>query len=119
MITGFKKVTHDLTKAELSIVNKVTRYLVEYASKEKVTSGFIINILSDKDGVTISGPRFRKIVNYIRLNFLLPGLIATSEGYYISKKPNEIKSYIESLEHRENAIKQVRRSMQKYYQTLA
>ena len=47
-------------------------------------------------GVKVDGPRIRKIINHIRLNGLVPGLMATSEGYYIATTPEELDEYMKA-----------------------
>ena len=47
------------------------------------------------------------------MNALLPGVIATSEGYYIATTKREMAEYIASLESREGAIHQVSVALRK------
>lgn len=49
---------------------------------------------------------------------LVPGLMASSRGYYITTDPREIERYVRSLEGREAAIREVRRKMVEYWDTL-
>ena len=56
----------------------------------------------------IDAPRLRKVINHIRTNDLLPGLVATSEGYYLATSETELMDYEDSLRGREEAIKAVR-----------
>lgn len=56
----------------------------------------------------ISDARMRKIIHYIQLNGLLPGLVsAGTKGYYVTKDIEEIKRYVESLRARCNSILEV------------
>ena len=59
-------------------------------------------------GHQTSEARIRKIINHIRTADLLPGLIATSAGYFLATSEAELLDYEESLIGREDAIKQVR-----------
>ena len=43
-----------------------------------------------------------------RTTYLIPGLIATSEGYYLATSEQELMDYEDSLRGREEAIKAVR-----------
>lgn len=116
MLEGFEDITHDLTDDEAKLVPYFIAGLKTNVGKANaITSNKIIEILQ-KDGLT--GARVRKIINYIRVNYLLPGLIATSKGYYISTDPQEIKEYIASLGHREAAISSVRKCMEEYLKQL-
>lgn len=54
--------------------------------------------------IKLTGPRLRKLVNYIRSNGLLP-LIATSQGYFTTDCKETIAEQIKSLQERANSIK--------------
>ena len=64
-------------------------------------------------GYKITEARARKLINHIRINGMVIGLIATSDGYYIADSIDELNSYISSLQGREDAIKAVRVSLEK------
>lgn len=64
-------------------------------------------------GYKIDNARLRKVINHIRVNALLPGVIATSEGYYIATTKTEMAEYIASLESRESAIHEVSVALRK------
>ena len=64
-------------------------------------------------GYQISDARVRKIVNHIRTNGLVQCLIATSEGYYVAETEEELKEYEDSLLGREQAIREVRLSIER------
>lgn len=115
MITGFEKHTARLTDDEMKLVRGFTIALERRVGKKNaVTSSYIIKEYK-KQGVKISGPRVRKIINYIRMNNLVPGLIASSQGYYVTDDPEELKGYIESLEGRLSSIAGIlRMTKQKY-----
>ena len=53
----------------------------------------------------------KKLINHIRTNDLIPGLMATSEGYFIASSAAELMEYEESLKNREDAIRAVRLSI--------
>ena len=73
-----------------------------------VSSSQIISRLKLKKGIDIAGPRIRKLIQHIRLNNLLPGLIASSKGYYMAIEKAELKEYAESLQQRINAIQELK-----------
>lgn len=62
----------------------------------------------------ISGPRFRQMIHYIRVNSLVPNLIASQKGYYVATTQEEVEKYIKSLEERRNSFEEVRSIMQAY-----
>lgn len=113
MITGFDSETAPLTfYEEFTLVPVVIAGLRTKTGKEKaVKNGYICSTLQRK-GYDISEARLRKIINYIRTNNLLVGLIATSSGYYIAGSLKEMEDYADSLQGRERAIRQVRESIE-------
>ena len=60
----------------------------------------------------------RKIISHIREEGLMPGLVASSKGYYLTDDPKDIERYIESLDGRETKIRQVKKAMQVYLKQL-
>ena len=48
------------------------------------------------------------MIQYIRLNNLVVGLIATSKGYFVAESIEEIQDWVNSLKSRENAIRSIR-----------
>lgn len=114
VINGFDKETAPLNVEEVAICNYVvTRLQYNKGKARSATSVKIIKGVRESLGVKFSGPRLRKIINHIRRNDLLRGLIATSKGYYISTDAEEIKDYIASLRQRADAINAVADAMQR------
>ena len=109
MIKNFDNETAPLTDyEEKTILPLVLRGLKTKIGKTNaVTNRTIVQRLNIA-GYTITEPRIRKIINYIRMSDLLPGLIATSGGYFLATSEAELMDYEESLLGREDAIKQVR-----------
>lgn len=88
----------------MPIITKVflrTNKIKPIYSKELVKG-----IIERRDKLNIkrfSEARLRKIVNYMRVNAILP-IISTSNGYYLSYEPEDILMMIKSLMARANAI---------------
>jgi hypothetical protein len=59
-------------------------------------------------GYKLTDARLRKIIHHIRIKNIIPLLIATSKGYYISNDENEIELYIKSLNERINSIQEIK-----------
>lgn len=115
MIKGFERHTAVLTDKEAQLVPGFVRALKLRTCKENaVTSTEIIQAFKKRD-VKLTGARVRKIINYIRNNHLLPGLIATSNGYYVTNDPDELRDYIESLEGRLSSIIGILQATKKRY----
>ena len=111
MIKGFDNETQPLTEYELKqVLPAILEGLKTKIGKANtVTNKFIISRL--RGTYKVDAARIRKIINYIRTNDLLPGLIATSEGYFLATTESELLEYEDSLKGREEAIKAVRLSI--------
>lgn len=116
MIDGFEKETQELNEYELTVLLPlIIRGLQTKIGENKaITSTLAIKKLKES-GHKISGPRFRKIVNHIRVSGLIPLLLASSKGYYIAEKRSDVKRFIDSLDQRLNAITLVRDSLEYQY----
>lgn len=109
MIKGFNSETAPLTEYEENVILPIVlRGLRNKVGKANaVTNRTIVQRLNIA-GHTTTEPRIRKIINHIRMTDLLPGLIATSGGYFLATSESELLDYEQSLLGREDAIKQVR-----------
>lgn len=109
MLKGFTSETAPLTEyEEKTLLPLVLRGLKTKIGKgNAVTNRTIVQRLNIA-GYTVTEPRIRKIINHIRMTDLLPGLIATSGGYFLATSEAELLDYEQSLIGREDAIKQVR-----------
>jgi hypothetical protein len=118
-VTGFEHITHDLNEYELNVLLPVFKKgLSSKIGKGKaVTNYHMTKVLTEK-GYKVSGARVRKIINHIRVHGLVPGLIATSAGYYISNDPEEIRQYCKSLSQRANELLRVKKSFEDHIQNL-
>lgn len=115
MLPGFSIETKPLTELEKKLVPVIVRGLSKKIGPANVVSnkGICAGLLKTCK-VNISEARVSKIINHIRMKYLVPGLLANGSGYYISKNPKEIKGYIKSLESRERAINAIRKKTQEY-----
>lgn len=111
MIKGFDRETQPLTEYELGVLLPllIEGLQTKLGRENAVTNKHIVNAL--KDAYKLNEARVRKIINHIRTNDLVPGLIATSEGYFIATTEAELLEYEESLKGREDAIREVRLSI--------
>lgn len=109
MIKGFSNETSPLNDYELRVLLPVILAGLKdkQGKRNAVTNGYIIGRLKQQ-GYRIDAPRLRKVINHIRTNDLIPGLIATSEGYFLAEDEQELMDYEDSLRGREEAIKAVR-----------
>lgn len=109
MIKGFSNETSPLNDYELRVLLPVILAGMKdkQGKRNAVTNGYIIGRLKQQ-GYRIDAARLRKVINHIRTNDLIPGLIATSEGYFLAEDEQELMDYEDSLRGREEAIKAVR-----------
>ena len=114
MITNFENQTQELNEYELStLLPIVVRGLMTKKGKENaITNKSICKALKEQ-GLKITDTRLRKIVHHIRANDIIPLLLATSKGYYISNDNQEIENYIQSLKERANSINFIKTCLQK------
>lgn len=94
MIKGFNSETAPLTEYEESVILPIVlRGLRNKVGKANaVTNRTIVQRLNIA-GHTTTEPRIRKIINHIRMTDLLPGLIATSGGYFLATSESELLDY--------------------------
>lgn len=111
MIAGFEEITYELTNDEKQLAERLAYVLSSRVGvKNAITSEQIIKGFKSHYNVTLKSPRVRKMINYIRVNFLVKNLVANSRGYYIENDAEKIDKYIESLLQRAVAIKEVANS---------
>ena len=103
--------------SEYELITLVPAFLVSFRGKigpeMAVTNKVIVERLRKK-GYKINDVRVRKLINYIRRESLIPGLVASSKGYYVSNDTEELQRYIDSLDGREAEIRRIKKSMQEY-----
>lgn len=109
MIKNFEDFTIELTDAELKLIPMmVDRFSTKRGIKNIVTADTMIAKMDQALGIKMKDTRIRKMIQFIRVNNLVPGLIATSRGYYTAETVAEINQWIESLKARESAIREIR-----------
>lgn len=113
MIKGFKRETCPLNDYEQDILLPAILSVLEgkIGRQNAVKNKDIIELLKKK--YKINPARLRKVINYIRINDYLTGLVATSKGYYMVTDRQELLDYKESLKGREDAIREVRMSIKR------
>lgn len=102
MLSGFEEYTYDLSEEEKEIAREVWKILDQ--SNRPVTNKEICQRLKDEKSISTSGPRVRKMINWMHTSGHLTNLIASSKGYYFASSKDELADYADSLRGRINAI---------------
>jgi hypothetical protein len=107
MITSFEEQTHPLTEYEREVLLPimVLGFKTKVGIERCITNPQICKALKSK-GYDVTEPRIRKIVFYIRNNNLVPKLIASSKGYWIATKKEEVEIWVMSLQSRLEAMQE-------------
>ena len=109
MIKNFEEYTHELTSDERLVVQRIIRRFENLKGKQNIVTGEQIRDgINNNLNLKFDTVRIRKMIQFIRTNDLIAGLIATSKGYYVANTSEEIEDWIESLKSRENAIRKIR-----------
>ena len=119
MIEGFQKETAKLNDYERTVLLPVmVKCLERKIGKENaVTNAYMCDRMNES-GYDIGEARVRKIINHIRINGLVPCLMASSYGYYVTNNAEELRAYIISLKGREEAIRAVRIAVEEQLEEL-
>lgn len=114
MIEGFIEYTAHLTDYEREMV---VPFLVE-GLKKRVGSTYAVRNktmcqeLKARGFENISESKIRKCINFIRMNGLVPHLVASQRGYYVATSIEEVERYCESLKERAMAIFAMRQALE-------
>lgn len=116
----FERYTEKLSQKEKEVYVPwfITGLGTKVGKEKKITGPQMIEGINNRYKIKLGETQVRKIIAYIRENDLLPGLIASQNGYWISKDKQEIQDYIESLEAREAGFRSARLSMERYLKNL-
>ena len=113
MINGFEEYTKELNKDEIKMLPIIAKGLNKKRGEKLAVTNEQIATGMKSVGHKIGSARVRKLINVIRRYSLVNFLIATSKGYYVASERKQVVDYIESLKQREEAINQVRTSLEK------
>lgn len=118
MIKNFERETSPLSDYERDELVPLVVQVLQHCKGKKYALSNKNFISRWGGGYKLNPARFRKVVNHVRNKGLIKGLIATSKGYYIAQTRQELEDYIKSLQGREDAVKELRRSMVKQIKKL-
>jgi len=115
MIRNFEELTKECTEYELNYIMPVLvdNLTAARGKKNAVTNEMLRRALLHMLDIKTSGPRIRYMIHVLRVSDIIPFLIATSDGYYVTDDEEEIKTYIGSIEDRLRSIYQIRRALKR------
>ena len=110
MLENFEEYTAHLTTYEKDMLvpllaNELKHHL---GAKNAIRNKELCRIFTLRGHEGLRESRVRKCINYIRMNGLVPQLIANCRGYYVATDMDELEKYIKSLDDRAKAIWVVR-----------
>ncbi len=113
MIDGFEQITESITPYEKDMIVPalVCGLKKRVGSKYAIRNKTMCQALTARGFEKVSEARIRKCINYIRINGLVPHLIANSHGYYVATSVEEVDKYAESLKDRATAILAMRKAL--------
>lgn len=103
MINDFEKYTEELSDDEMKLLPAFVAGLRNKIGKQNAITNKAIQKAfreSEKWNLNIPDARVRKIINHIRINGLVNGLCASSNGYYVAANDQELSDYLEGLKQR-------------------
>ena len=113
MIEGFNNETAPLNEYERETLLPIfVKCLQRKIGRDNAITNRMMCTKMEEYGYNVGETRIRKIINHIRTNNLIIGLVASGHGYYVADNPDEIKDYIQSLKGREEAIRAVREALE-------
>lgn len=113
MIEGFEQITESITpyEKEMIVPALVAGLKKRVGSKYAIRNKTMCQALAAHGFDKVSEPRIRKCINYIRINGLVPHLVANSHGYYVATSVEEVNKYADSLKDRATAILAMRKAL--------
>lgn len=106
MITNFEEYTATLTTYERDMIVPLlaNELKTRVGSKHAIRNKDLCRMFTERGYQGLTEARVRKCINYIRINGLVPHLIANSHGYFCATSIEQVETYIESLDQRAKAI---------------
>ena len=115
MITNFEEYTATLTTYERDMIVPVLvgELRLRVGAKNAIRNKDLCRQLTAQGYQGLTESRVRKCINYIRMNGLVPHLIANCNGYFCASSIEQVEKYIESLDERAKAIWAMRAALKR------
>ena len=114
-VKGFEQHTSNLTDAEIQLAHKLIPAFKKRTPNNPILACDIVKMVNANMVLDFkfTEVRLRKIINYYRINSILP-ILSTKNGYYCSNDVTEIRACIESLTQRATSILETTFGLEKY-----
>ena len=118
MINGHESITFELSDKEIKLAHKLIGHFKNRTKENPVKSNEIVAGVNRVFNMEkkFTDVRLRKIINYYRVNSIIP-IISTSKGYYVSYDKQEIVDMINSLDQRASSILNCSKGLNKFIQS--
>jgi hypothetical protein len=105
MLKNFEEHTTKMTDGEIQLAHRLIPAFKKRNSSNPILASEICRLVNENMVLDfkLSEVRLRRIINYYRINAILP-VLSTKQGYYVSENVNEIRDCIESLTQRATSI---------------
>ena len=106
----------ELSKDEILIAHELSKFFMLYfVGPHNCRTNKQIQKYYNAKGYKLNDIRVRRIIRYIRLNNMVPFLVASAKGYYRTTDQQDILRFLESCRQRERAQKEMRQAIEKQY----
>jgi hypothetical protein len=114
-VKGFEEHTSKITEDEIKLAHRLIPAFKKRTSSNPILAVDICKAVNETMNIDfkLTEVRLRRIVNYYRVNAILP-IISTKKGYYTSNDVLEIRDCIDSLTQRATSILDSAFGMEKF-----
>jgi len=115
MIKRHEDITLKLTKEEKILAHNIIPFFEKRTKINQVKSKDVVIEVNNNYNLKnkFNEVRLRKIINYYRLNSIIP-LMSSSNGYYVSYEQKDIDEMYESLNQRATSIQECANGLLKF-----
>ena len=105
MILNFEEYTGELSQEEIQLAHDLIKHFGRKTKDNPVKARDIVEGVRNtyKLSFKFDEARLRKIINYYRVNSIIP-ILSSKNGYYVSEDPEDIKAMTKSLSQRASSI---------------
>jgi len=105
MIQGHEEYTSELTAEEIDLAHNLIKHFMRKTKDNPAKAKDIVEGVKNtyKLSFKFDEARLRKIINYYRVNSIIP-ILSSKNGYFVSENPEDIKAMTKSLSQRASSI---------------